>query len=172
MSQSFPSLSFEALDRAYRAGLTPEKVVDEVHRRVEAARGQHAWIHVRSLEDLRAEARDLTARRAAGALLPLYGLPFSIKDSIDVKGLPTTVACPALARVATESSPVVQRLVDAGAIVIGKTNMDQLATGLVGVRSPYGTPENPFDARMIPGGSSSGSAVSVAAGHVSFSLAT
>ncbi|MGO9837213.1 MAG: allophanate hydrolase [Polyangiaceae bacterium] len=173
MSKTFPSLLLEALDRAYRAGnLTPEQVVDEVHRRVEAARGQHAWIHVRSVEDLRTEARALAERRAAGALLPLYGVPFSVKDSIDVTGLPTTVACPALTRVATESSPVVQRLVDAGAIVIGKTNMDQLATGLVGVRSPYGTPENPFDARMIPGGSSSGSAVSVAAGHVSFSLAT
>jgi allophanate hydrolase len=173
MSNIFPSLSFEALDRAYRAGsLTPEQVVDEVHLRVEAARGQHAWIHVRSLDELRADARDLAARKAAGALLPLYGLPFSVKDSIDVAGLPTTVACPALARIATETSPVVQRLVDAGAIVIGKTNMDQLATGLVGVRSPYGTPENPFAVRMIPGGSSSGSAVSVATGHVSFSLAT
>jgi allophanate hydrolase len=173
MNKIFPSLSFEPLGRAYRTGsVTPEQVVVEVHRRIEAARGRHAWIHVRKLDDLRAEARELAARRASGAPLPLYGLPFSIKDSIDVRGLPTTVACPALARVATESAPVVQRLVDAGAIAVGKTNMDQLATGLVGVRSPYGTPENPFDARMIPGGSSSGSAVSVAAGHVSFSLAT
>ncbi len=173
MSKILPSLAFDALADAYRtARLTPVEVVEEVHRRVEAAHSKSAWIHVRSVEDLRADARALEARKAVGEKLPLYGLPFSVKDSIDVAGLPTTVACPALARVAIESAPVVQRLVDAGAIVVGKTNMDQLATGLVGVRSPYGTPENPFDAQMIPGGSSSGSAVAVAVGHVSFSLAT
>jgi allophanate hydrolase len=84
-----------------------------------------------------------------------------VKDNIDVAGLPTTAACPA-SPTAAESAEVVQQLVDAGAIVIGKTNLDQFATGLVGVRSPYGVPRNPFDADYIPGGSSSGSAVAVA----------
>ena len=86
--------------------------------------------------------------------------------------MPTTVACPDLAYVPSASAPVVQRLIDAGGLFIGKVNLDQLATGLVGARSPYGTPTNPFDARMIPGGSSSGSGVAVAVGHVSFALGT
>jgi allophanate hydrolase len=168
-------LTFHALSAAYQCGLcTPEDVVGEVHRRIEEGRAgaQNAWLYVRELDELVADARAVMLRKSSGERLPLFGLPFGVKDSIDVAGMPTTVACPALARVPAESAPVVRRLVAAGAIVIGKNNMDQLATGLVGVRSPYGVPVNPFNRRMIPGGSSSGSAVAVATGQVSFSLAT
>lgn len=103
---------------------------------------------------------------------PLYGIPFSVKDSIDIASLPTTLACPSYAYTATETAPVVQRILDAGGILIGKTNLDQFATGLNGTRSPYGTPRCVRDADYVSGGSSSGSAVSVAAGLVSFTVAT
>jgi allophanate hydrolase len=175
MVKSDRNLTFESLGKAYADGsVRPEDVVREVHERIEEdrARSQNAWLWVREVEALADDARALMARRAAGEVLPLFGLPFAVKDNIDVAGLPTTLACPALEHVPSESNPVVERLIRAGAIVIGKSNMDQLAMGLVGVRSPYGIPVNPFDARMIPGGSSSGSAVSVATGQVSFALAT
>jgi allophanate hydrolase len=100
------------------------------------------------------------------------GWTFAVKDNIDVAGLPTTAGCPAFAYEPERSAPVVERLVAAGAVVAGKTNLDQFATGLVGTRSPYGTPVNPIDARYIPGGSSSGSAVAVATGQVDFALGT
>ena len=103
---------------------------------------------------------------------PLWGLPFAIKDNIDLAGVPTTAACPAYAYIPDRSATVVERLIGAGAIPIGKTNLDQFATGLVGVRSPYGVPGNPFNPAYIPGGSSSGSAVAVATGLVSFALGT
>ena len=106
------------------------------------------------------------------ALPIFYGVPLAVKDNIDVAGLPTTAACPGFTYTPTKSAAVVRQLVDAGAIVIGKTNLDQFATGLVGVRSPYGVPRNPFNADYIPGGSSSGSAVAVSSGLVSFSLGT
>ena len=104
--------------------------------------------------------------------LPLRGQVFGVKDSIDVAGLPTTVACPAFAYTPVDSAAVVERLEAAGAIVVGKTNLDQFATGLVGTRSPYGACSSVFDATRISGGSSSGSAVAVAAGLVDFALAT
>jgi allophanate hydrolase len=103
---------------------------------------------------------------------PLWGTTFAVKDNIDAAGLPTTAACPDFAYLPGVSAPAVQRLLDAGAILLGKTNMDQFATGLVGVRSPYGVPRNLFDAARVPGGSSSGSAVAVAAGIVDFALGT
>ncbi len=104
--------------------------------------------------------------------LPLAGLPFAVKDNIDVAGLPTTAACRPFAYVPVCSAVVVARLEAAGAVCVGKTNLDQFATGLVGTRSPYGTPRNPLDASLVPGGSSSGSAVAVAAGVVPFTLGT
>ena len=103
---------------------------------------------------------------------PLWGVPFAVKDNIDVAGLSTTAACPEFAYTPSTSATVVERLVAAGAIVIGKTNLDQFATGLVGVRTPYGVARNPFDPAFIPGGSSSGSGVAVATGLVSFALGT
>ena len=103
---------------------------------------------------------------------PFWGVPFAVKDNVDVAGLPTTAACPAFAYMPSEHAPAVAALLDAGAIMIGKTNLDQFATGLVGVRSPYGIPRNVFDAARVPGGSSSGSACAVAAGIVPFALGT
>src|SRR5688572_15679502 len=118
------------------------------------------------------QAHDLEARCASGAVLPLYGIPFAVKDNIDVAGCPTTAACPAFSYHPQVTAPAVQRLLDAGALMIGKTNLDQFATGLVGTRSPYGACHNAFNADYISGGSSSGSAVAVAAGLVSFALGT
>jgi allophanate hydrolase len=115
-------------------------------------------------------ARALEAEGPLGR--PLWGVTFAAKDNIDIAGLPTTAACPGYAYTPALSAPAVQRLLDAGAVLIGKTNLDQFATGLAGVRSPYGTPRNPFDAARVPGGSSSGSAVAVAAGIVRFALGT
>src|SRR6185369_16552661 len=111
-------------------------------------------------------------RRASGEALPLFGVPFAVKDNMDVSGMPTTAACPEFSYLAKESSAAVEKLIQAGAILVGKTNLDQFATGLVGVRSPYGACANPFDERYIAGGSSSGSAVAVATGLVSFALGT
>ncbi|HVY17780.1 MAG TPA: allophanate hydrolase [Rhodopila sp.] len=117
-----------------------------------------------------ARARALEAEGPMGR--PLWGVPFAVKDNIDVAGLPTTAACPGFAYVAETDAPAVRRLLDAGALLIGKTNLDQFATGLVGTRSPYGIPRNVFDRRLVPGGSSSGSACAVAAGIVPFALGT
>ena len=115
---------------------------------------------------------DLVQRDGGIGRFPLFGVPFAVKDNIDVAGLPTTAACPDFAYVPAQSATAVRRLEALGALVVGKTNLDQFATGLVGVRSPYGVPRNPFDSAYIPGGSSSGSAVAVAAGTVAFALGT
>jgi allophanate hydrolase len=167
--------SFDAatLGAGTRAGtFTPADVIEEALARI-AARGQDGvWIALVPREQLLDQARALAKRRAAGEALPLYGLPFAVKDNIDVAGMPTTAACPAFAYTPTAHAPVVARLIAAGAIPIGKTNLDQFATGLVGVRSPYGVPRNPFDERYIVGGSSSGSGVSVGVGEVTFALGT
>ena len=126
-----------------------------------------------------ARAADEAVRACAAALeaegprdRPLWGVPFAVKDNLDVAGLPTTAACPGYSYVPEETAPAVQRLLDAGAVLLGKANLDQFATGLVGTRSPYGTPRNPFDRLCVPGGSSSGSAVAVAAGIARFALGT
>lgn len=134
------------------------------------------WISRTSENAVRDRARELDALALADPSaierMTLFGIPFAVKDNIDVAGMPTTAGCPAFAYTPGETAPVVARLLAAGAILLGKTNLDQFATGLVGTRSPYGVPRNPFDARFIPGGSSSGSAVAVAAGLVSFTLGT
>jgi allophanate hydrolase len=165
------SLDVTRLSAAYAEGVTaPGAVMRIVLDRIAAAGDDHVWISRRSDDAILADADALAARGPAG--LPLYGLPFAVKDNIDAAGLDTTAACPAFAYRPAANAPPVQRLIDAGAILIGKTNLDQFATGLVGVRSPYGIPRNPFDAAMVPGGSSSGSAVAVASGLVSFALGT
>ena len=164
-------LGVHALRTAYRGGtLTCRKVVEEVLARIAQAGDDKVWISRMPDEALRDIAAALDGRRGEIGSLPLYGVPFAVKDNIDVAGLGTTAACPGFAYTPDKSAVVVQHLIDAGAIVIGKTNLDQFATGLVGVRSPYGVPRNPFDRHYIPGGSSSGSAVSVSSGLVSFSL--
>ena len=130
------------------------------------------WITRLSREDVLASAAEVDRRVGAGEALPLAGVPFAIKDNIDLAGIPTTAACPAFGYVAEESAVAVQRLIDAGAIPIGKTNLDQFATGLVGSRSPYGACACVYNRDYVSGGSSSGSAVAVAAGIVSFALGT
>jgi allophanate hydrolase len=150
---------------------TPLQVVQDVIAALEEG-PEGIWIDRREPKELRAEARALEERYRDGQLPPLYGVPFGVKDSIDVAGVVTTVGCPAFRYIARETAPAVERLRAAGAIYVGKTNLDQFATGLVGVRSPYGIPPNAFDPARITGGSSSGSAAAVARGQVSFALAT
>jgi allophanate hydrolase len=129
------------------------------------------WLHVVSRAELVAAATEIE-RRPGARTLPLYGVPFGVKDSIDVSGVPTTLACPGYSYVATETAPAVQRLLDAGALFVGKTNLDQFATGLNGTRTPYPVPRSVFGGDLISGGSSSGSALAVALGQVPFALAT
>jgi len=169
---SFPySLDVAGLRALYTDGaLTPTEVVEEVWRRSEAWDDPALWIHRLPLAGLREHARRVEAK--GPSTQPLYGLPFAIKDNIDLADAPTTAACPEFSRIPSRSAFVVRRLVEAGAIPVGKANLDQFATGLVGVRSPHGTPRNPFHPEFSPGGSSSGSAVAVAAGLVSFALGT
>ena len=131
-----------------------------------------AWISRFSSEQLRAAAAAVDLRVAAGEKLPLAGVPFAVKDNIDVAGLPTTAACPDFAYAPAQNAFVVQKLIDAGAVPIGKTNLDQFATGLVGTRSPHGAPRCVFNLDYISGGSSSGSSVAVAAGLAAFALGT
>jgi len=131
-----------------------------------------AWITRLANEAVLDQARRVDARLAAGEDLPLAGVPFAIKDNIDAAGMPTTVACPAFSHEPAESATVVQRLQGAGAVLLGKTNLDQFATGLVGTRSPYGIPGCVFDRSYVSGGSSAGSAVLVGAGVVAFALGT
>jgi allophanate hydrolase len=167
------SLDFARLAAAYAEGtLTPATVVHDVYRTIEADRANPIWIHVRPLAEVEAQARALEAQHAAGARLPLYGVPFAVKDNIDVAGCPTTAACPAFSYMPKVTAYAVLRLQEAGALLIGKTNLDQFATGLVGTRSPYGACFNSFDKAYIAGGSSSGSALAVATGAVSFALGT
>lgn len=128
------------------------------------------WITRLPDEVILAKARTVEAEGSQGRRL--WGVPFAVKDNIDVAGLPTTAACPGFAYTAVETAPAVQRLLDEGALLIGKTNLDQFATGLVGTRSPYGVPRNVFNAAYVPGGSSSGSGCAVAAGIVQFALGT
>ena len=149
---------------------TPAQIVDAVLDKIATHDDPAVWIHRVADADLRAAA-DAIAGLAPDDL-PLYGIPFAVKDNIDVAGLPTTAACPEFSYIAAETAPAVQRLLDAGALLVGKTNLDQFATGLVGVRSPYGVPRNALDPSCVPGGSSAGSAVAVSAGLVSFSLGT
>jgi allophanate hydrolase len=171
------TLQIAALRRAYAAGdVGAGDLVEDLIVRRAACDDPALWIAAVPDGALRRRARELdaiaAADRGAIARLPLFGIPFAVKDNIDVAAMPTTAACPAFAYTAGASAPVVAALLAAGAILVGKTNLDQFATGLVGTRSPYGTPRNPFDPRFIPGGSSSGSAVAVAAGLVSFALGT
>lgn len=130
------------------------------------------WISRAAPETVLTAARAIDARVAAGERLPLAGVPFAVKDNIDVAGFATTAGCPAFAYTPETSAPAVARLLQAGAVCIGKTNLDQFATGLVGTRSPYGIPRNAYNLAYISGGSSSGSAVAVAAGLVPFALGT
>jgi allophanate hydrolase len=158
-----------------RSGRVPAaEVIGDVLRRLDVydAIQPQAWIARFDRRTLLEAARIVDARVAAGETLPLAGVPFAVKDNIDVAGLDTTAACPSFAYRPVKSATVVQRLVAAGAICIGKTNLDQFATGLNGTRSPYGAPRNVYNLAYVSGGSSSGSSVAVAAGLVAFALGT
>jgi allophanate hydrolase len=168
-----PAILDLAMVRALYAsgGYNPAALLAELSARIDAG-DPAAFITRMSAAALAAEADALVARAPEPNSLPLWGIPFAVKDNIDVAGLPTTAACPAFAHDVVQDSTVVAKLRAAGAIVIGKTNLDQLATGLNGTRSPYGAPRSVFNPDYISGGSSSGSAVAVASGLASFSLGT
>jgi allophanate hydrolase len=151
--------------------LTVSQVIADVLRVIGERGDDGTWITVGEPGRLLARARELEADPAARQL-PLYGVPFGVKDSIDVVGYPTTLACPQYAYWPDSTAPAVQRLLDAGAVLVGKTNLDQFATGLNGTRTPYTIPRSVFGGDLISGGSSSGSAVAVALGEVPFTVAT
>lgn len=163
-------MNIKALRQGYLSGkLKPLDVMEEILQRI-GEDPHHAWIHVLPLADLKKYVTVLEEKNPLD--LPLYGIPFAIKDNIDLADAPTTAGCPEYAYQPQQHATVVQRLIDAGAIPIGKTNLDQFATGLNGTRSPYGACRNAINPEYISGGSSAGSAVSVALGQVSFSLGT
>jgi allophanate hydrolase len=163
-------LTLPNLIRQYQSGTArPEDIVRLIYDRIKAAGDDHVWIYLVQEEAALERARELEAWSPDK---PLFGIPFAVKDNIDVAGLPTTAGCPAFSRVPQRTASAVQKALDAGAILIGKTNMDQFATGLVGTRSPYGACSSIYHPDFISGGSSSGSAVAVAKGEVCFALGT
>jgi allophanate hydrolase len=165
------SLRATSLSAAYRRGdVDPVEVVEEVLRRMAARGSDCVWVQTADPARLRAQARALRERRADIHSLPLYGLPFGVKDNVDVADMPTTCGCAGFDRHPATSATAVQRALDAGALFVGKQTLDQFATGLNGTRTMGGHCLNVFDPEVIPGGSSSGSGVAVAAGLVSFSL--
>jgi allophanate hydrolase len=167
--------SITELQQLYKNKLAdPQVVINSVFDRIEKYQkiDPAVWISIESREKVLEAAKALSEKYAGKPLPPLFGIPFALKDNIDIKGVRTTAACEAYAYMAESTAPAVQLLLDAGALYIGKLNMDQLATGLSGCRSPYGTPHSVYSAEHISGGSSSGTGVSVAAGLVSFALGT
>ncbi|WP_372634751.1 allophanate hydrolase [Cohnella sp.] len=171
MKQTIETLSVESLRVAYgEKRTTPEEVVREIIRLAERDSEMNVWITPPRMERIQPYLDALAAFDPNQA--PLWGIPFAIKDNIDLAGVPTTAGCPDYQYVPREHAVVVDRLIRAGAIPVGKTNLDQFATGLVGVRSPYGETRNAIREELISGGSSSGSAVAVARGHAAFSLGT
>lgn len=163
--------NLESVRAFYRSGLgSPRELFAKLLERIAQDQFYNAWIHVATLADLEPYFQALQGKETSQ--LPLWGIPFAVKDNIDVAGMPTTAGCPDYSYMPPRNAPVVQKLIDAGAIPIGKTNMDQFATGLVGTRSPYGVVMHPTHKEYIAGGSSSGSAVALARRHCAFSLGT
>src|SRR2546430_10460888 len=142
--------------------MSPAETLARSYQRIRDYNDSAVFISLRDEKDALAEAESLSAKDAGQ--LPLLGVPVAVKDNIDALGLPTTAACPAFSYLPSHDATSVAKLRAAGAIIVGKTNLDQFATGLVGVRSPYGIPRNPLRGDLIPGGSSSGSAVGGGAG--------
>ncbi len=160
----------EILDAYRRGAVKLEDIVARSFARIRTHNDPAIFIALREEADVVAEARALA--RSGDTTLPLYGIPIVVKDNIDVKGLPTTAACPAYSYRPNRDATCVARLREAGALVLVKTKLDQFATGLVGVRTPYGIGRNLFDEKLIPGGSSAGSALAVGAGFVPLALGT
>lgn len=164
-------LSIKRLREMYlKKEITPWDIVYEIIRRANDDAGMNIWITPPAMEIIKPYLDRLSSLDPE--TLPLWGIPFAVKDNIDLAGVPTTAACPEYAYVPDKNAVVVERLVAAGAIPLGKTNLDQFATGLVGTRSPYGETQNSLQKELISGGSSSGSAVAVARGHAAFALGT
>ncbi|TWF49385.1 allophanate hydrolase [Neorhizobium alkalisoli] len=166
--QELPFTLF-SLRASYRNGIAAADVVREAYRRLAAADDPGIFIHLADMDEVIAEADALGPYDPEK---PLWGIPFAVKDNIDAAGMPTTCACPNFGYIAEKDAFVVARLKAAGALLIGKTNLDQFATGLVGTRTPYPVPRNALDPDIVPGGSSSGSAVVVSRGILPFSLGT
>ena len=165
------NLTIKQLHQHYLADdFTAAQLIEHLLDQAQQKQSDNSWIHLLSIDEIKPYLDALKDKSVADC--PLYGIPFAIKDNIDLAGIPTTAACEAYRYQPESSAHVVHRLISAGAIPVGKTNLDQFATGLVGVRSPFGATHNAFDPDYISGGSSSGSAVSVAQGLVSFSLGT
>ena len=171
MTQQDYSLNITALHERYRNGLlSPETLIAGITAKIKSFEEHNIWIHLLNEDELEVYLSKLQGKGPDD--LPLYGIPFAIKDNIDLLDVRTTAACPEFSYLPEENAFAVQLLIDAGAIPIGKTNLDQFAAGLVGTRSPYGAVKNGFNPDYVSGGSSSGSAVAVALGLVSFSLGT
>ncbi len=164
-------MTLSNLRQQYATGkCSPTEVVEAIIAEIETRADDGIWTYTVPKKQLRSHIA--TLENTPAEQLPLWGIPFSVKDCIDIAGLPTSAGCPGFVYIATQTNPAVQHLLDAGAILIGKTNLDQFATGLVGIRTGYTVPHNAFSKAHIPGGSSSGSALSVATGLVSFSIGT
>lgn len=163
------NLSIDYLQAQYRLGLTPTELVKQLAA-ASIEDNHNVWIQNLTLAEMLVYAKNLESKNVKN--LPLYGIPFAIKDNIDLAGVPTTAGCAEFAYTPQKSATVVQKLIEAGAIPVGKTNLDQFATGLVGTRSPYGACKNSINPAYISGGSSAGSAVAVALNKASFSLGT
>jgi allophanate hydrolase len=167
------SREIDVISTAYAKGeLQPHELLEDAYERLEALGTRPIWTSVVPKAEAHALLERASERRARGESLPLFGIPFAIKDNIALAGYPTTAGCPAFARTPEEHATAVARLLAAGAVPLGKTNLDQFATGLVGTRSPYGACSSAFDPLRVSGGSSSGSALAVAHGIVSFALGT
>lgn len=171
MASPVPNLTIPALQSAYASGaITPRRLIGALREQALAQRDYCVWIHLLTPAEL--EPYFAALEQLSPEALPLYGVPFAIKDNIDLAGIATTAACREFAYTPDDSGFVVAALIRAGAVPLGKTNLDQFATGLVGVRSPYGETRNSFNPDYISGGSSAGSAVATALGQVSFALGT
>ena len=162
--------TIDSLHQAYASGTTVDQMLDAAFARLQAANDPGIFLHLATRAELREAASSLGPFDPVAK--PLWGIPFAVKDNIDVAGMPTTAACPDYAYMPARDATVVALLKAAGGLVIGKTNLDQFATGLVGVRTPHAIPRNAVDPALVPGGSSSGSAVATARGIVSFALGT
>ena len=163
------NLTIAALNDAYQKNtITPLQLTTTLRAEAEAL--ENVWIHLLSASELQPYLDNLMEKSPENC--PLWGVPFAIKDNIDLAGIPTTAGCPETSYIPEKSAHVVEQLIEAGAIPLGKTNLDQFATGLVGTRSPYGATPNSFNKDYISGGSSSGSSVATASGVVSFALGT
>jgi len=166
MNLSIKNLKQKYLDKT----ISVREVIKDIKKDIEQNRNSNIWIYTLSNEELEGYIKNLEGKSPND--LPLYGIPFAIKDNIDLENIPTTAGCKEYEYIPKDSAFTVKKLIEAGAIPIGKTNLDQFATGLVGTRSPYGECKNSINPEYISGGSSSGSAVSVALDQVSFSLGT